>query len=116
LYNEIEIPKVELYRLEGGMILDYFHILGANVKALRTKRKLTQEQLADRCDLHRTYIGAIERGERNVSLKNIVILAQALDVTPAGLLTNQEKPGEYHYETDTSRIRTVDLSNDTRNL
>ena len=76
--------------MEGGMILDYFHILGANVKALRTKRKLTQEQLADRCDLHRTYIGAIERGERNVSLKNIVILAQALDVTPAGLLTNQE--------------------------
>ena len=74
--------------------MDYFHILGTNVKVLRTKRKLTQEQLADLCDLHRTYIGAIERGERNVSLKNIVLLARVLDVTPADLLTSPEKTGE----------------------
>lgn len=66
--------------------MDYFNILGANVRALRLKQKLTQEQLADRCDLHRTYIGAIERGDRNVSLKNIVILAQALNVEPFELL------------------------------
>lgn len=51
--------------------MDYFNILGANVRALRIERKLTQEQLADLCDLHRTYVGAIERGDRNVSLKNI---------------------------------------------
>lgn len=66
--------------------MDYFNILGANVRALRLKQKLTQEQLADRCDLHRTYVGAIERGDRNVSLKNIVILAQALNVEPFELL------------------------------
>lgn len=67
--------------------MDYFNILGANVRALRIKRKLTQEQLADLCDLHRTYIGAIERGDRNVSLKNIVIIAKALNVEPAELLS-----------------------------
>ena len=62
--------------------MDYFNILGANVRALRIERKLTQEQLAD----HRTYVGAIERGDRNVSLKNIVIIAQALNVEPSELL------------------------------
>ena len=66
--------------------MDYFNILGANVIALRIERKLTQEQLADLCDLHRTYVGAIERGDRNVSLKNIVIIAQALNVEPSELL------------------------------
>lgn len=75
------------YHFERGRHMDYFSILGANVRALRTKRKLTQEQLADFCDLHRTYVGAIERGDRNVSLKNIVIIAQALNVTPAELLS-----------------------------
>ena len=66
--------------------MDYFNILGDNVRALRIERKLTQEQLADLCDLHRTYVGAIERGDRNVSLKNIVIIAQALNVEPSELL------------------------------
>ncbi len=66
--------------------MDYFSILGANVRNLRLKRKLTQEKLAEICDLHRTYVGAIERGDRNVSLKNIVIIADALNVEPAELL------------------------------
>ena len=43
--------------------MDYFSILGANVRTFRISRKLTQEQLADLCDLHRTYVGAIERAE-----------------------------------------------------
>ena len=66
--------------------MDYFNILGANVRALRIERKLTQEQLADLCDLHRIYVGAIEHGDRNVSLKNIVRIAQALNVEPSQLL------------------------------
>lgn len=81
LYNE-----EYKYRSQGGRFMDYFNILGANVRALRIERKLTQEQLADLCDLHRTYVGAIERGDRNVSLKNIVIIAQALNVEPSELL------------------------------
>lgn len=66
--------------------MDYFIILGENIHNLRVERELTQEMLAERCDLHRTYIGAIERGERNVSLKNIVKIATALETTPSNLL------------------------------
>ncbi len=64
---------------------------GKRVRQLRQLRGFSQESLADACGLHRTYIGAIERGERNVSLLNIQRIATALDVAPAQLLlTNEE--------------------------
>jgi transcriptional regulator with XRE-family HTH domain len=47
---------------------------------------LSQEELADRAELHRTYVGGIERGERNVSLLNIDRLARALETSPSRLL------------------------------
>lgn len=53
---------------------------GERVRVLRKQRQLSQEALADLCELDRTYIGGIERGERNVSLKNIERLARALGV------------------------------------
>ncbi|MDI6772028.1 MAG: helix-turn-helix transcriptional regulator [bacterium] len=59
---------------------------GKRVRALRLKLGFSQEDLAEESGLHRTYIGAIERGERNVSLRNIVRLARALRTTPTGLL------------------------------
>jgi transcriptional regulator with XRE-family HTH domain len=59
---------------------------GARVRTLRKAKELSQEQLAERTGLHRTYIGGIERGERNVSLINIVRLANALEVSPSDLL------------------------------
>jgi transcriptional regulator with XRE-family HTH domain len=59
---------------------------GANLRALRELRKLSQEQLADSSDMHRTYLSGIERGIRNPSLHNILRLARALDVTLADLL------------------------------
>jgi transcriptional regulator with XRE-family HTH domain len=65
-------------------------LLGERVRELRFGLGLSQEKLADVCGLHRTYIGAIERGERNVSLRNIVRLAQALDTTPTSLLEGIE--------------------------
>jgi transcriptional regulator with XRE-family HTH domain len=61
-------------------------VFGENVRKRRRKLGLSQEELADRAELHRTYIGSIERGERNVSLENIVRLAAALEVKPAALL------------------------------
>ncbi len=61
-------------------------IFGENVRRRRRKLGLSQEELADRAELHRTYVGSIERGERNVSLENIVRLAAALEVKPGALL------------------------------
>jgi len=60
--------------------------LGANIRKYRDALGLSQEELADRCGLHRTYVGSVERGERNVSLENIVLLARALNEAPAALL------------------------------
>ena len=61
-------------------------IFGGRVRSLRAKRGMSQEQLADLADLDRTYISGIERGIRNVSLMNIVKIADALDINPSELL------------------------------
>jgi transcriptional regulator with XRE-family HTH domain len=60
--------------------------LGANIRECRMQRQFSQERLAELASLHRTYVGGIERGERNVSLLNIVRIARALDVAPERLL------------------------------
>jgi transcriptional regulator with XRE-family HTH domain len=60
--------------------------LGKTVRQKRLSLGLSQEALAERANLHWTYIGGIERGERNVSLINIVKIARALEVPPARLM------------------------------
>ena len=60
---------------------------GARVRALRVERGLSQEDLAQNAGLHRTYVGGIERGERNISLVNIEKLAIALDVSVESLMS-----------------------------
>ena len=54
---------------------------GGRIAELRRKRNLTQEELADRVDLHRTYIGYIEQGKRNPSVSNIHKIAKVLKVS-----------------------------------
>ena len=63
-------------------------IFGNTIRALRLSRGLSQEALADLCQLHRTYLGGIERGERNVSLKNILSIARALRIAPQELFSD----------------------------
>jgi transcriptional regulator with XRE-family HTH domain len=61
-------------------------LFGRRVRELRTASGLSQERLAEISNLHRNYIGGVERGERNIGLLNIVELAHALRVKPVKLL------------------------------
>lgn len=63
---------------------------GATIRHYRNLLKISQEQFADDCGFHRTYIGQIERGERNPSLKNIEIFAKTLKITLPELFTQCE--------------------------
>lgn len=62
------------------------HIFGANVRKARKQREWTQEELAEKAGLHRTYVGSVERGERNVSIDNMERLASALGATVKSLV------------------------------
>ncbi len=64
-------------------ILDRF---GKRVRELRTAKGFSQEAFADQCGLDRTYMGGIERGKRNVSLRNINLIARGLGVSLSELM------------------------------
>lgn len=61
---------------------------GKRIKELRAKRGITQEDLADKIDVDRSYIGFLERGERNPTLTKILKIAKALKVSASELLKN----------------------------
>ena len=65
-------------------------IISNNLKAFRTANNLSQEELAELCKLHRTYIGSIERCEKNLSLSSLEIIAEALGITVPELLTPRD--------------------------
>ncbi|MGH9794607.1 MAG: helix-turn-helix domain-containing protein [Candidatus Acidiferrales bacterium] len=64
-------------------------VVAQNVRLLRTGLGLSQEGLAEKCGLHRTYVGAIERGERNITLTTLSRLAEALGVAASALISSQ---------------------------
>jgi len=67
---------------------------GERIRALRLAKGLSQENLAFKAGVHRTYLGSIERGERNPSLRNITAIANALNITLSELFSFDEpKPG-----------------------
>jgi transcriptional regulator with XRE-family HTH domain len=64
-------------------------LVAAAVRRLRLDRGWSQEELAARADLHRTYVGSIERGQENVTLATLDKLAKALKVAPARLVSRE---------------------------
>lgn len=68
-------------------------LFASNLRRLRVATGFSQEALAERAGLHRTYVSSIERAERNVSLENILRLAEALAVDPRELLAPEKKSG-----------------------
>ena len=67
---------------------EFLREVGARLRARREGRGLTQAQLARQCCLHRTFIGSVERGERNVSVLNLRLIARTLRVPLAELLSD----------------------------
>jgi transcriptional regulator with XRE-family HTH domain len=63
---------------------------GDAIRAIRKEQRISQEAFALKCGLDRSYFGAVERGERNVSLTNILRIAEALEVRPAVLFDHAE--------------------------
>lgn len=63
-------------------------LLASNIRLIRQQKGISQEALAELCGLHRTYIGSVERGERNISIDNMERIAVALGV---GLITLLEE-------------------------
>jgi transcriptional regulator with XRE-family HTH domain len=61
--------------------------LGFRIRERRLAQNLTQAALAEQCGLHRTFVGSVERGERNVAVLSLRTIASALRTTPAALLT-----------------------------
>ncbi|MFN3462485.1 MAG: helix-turn-helix domain-containing protein [Terricaulis sp.] len=66
--------------------MDWKALVGANIRKLRVRRKLSQEQLAHDSEIDLTYLGGIERGKRNPSLLVLVRIADQLSVHPSKLL------------------------------
>lgn len=81
------MPRTELRKPTKGLR----KVLADNVRGFRQKRELSQEVLADLCGLHRTYVGSVERGERNVTLSTLEVFAKVLGVSVPDLLT----PGDH---------------------
>lgn len=69
---------------------ELLNILAENVRSFRRDRGISQEALGDMCSLHRTYVGSVERRERNVTLASLALLADALGVSVPELLTPRE--------------------------
>ena len=62
------------------------HQFGETIRQERLTQNISQEDLAEKCGLHRTYIGSVERGERNLAIENIVKISSALGLKASELL------------------------------
>ena len=72
---------------------NFLEQIGNRIRKLRIKADLSQEKLAFACNLDRTYIGSVERGERNISALNLRKIAKALKINPSDLLNINNEQG-----------------------
>jgi CheY-like chemotaxis protein/DNA-binding Xre family transcriptional regulator len=70
--------------------IDFKKMFGASVRGWRNQLGISQEELAERANLHRTYVSDVERGSRNISLENIEKLARALDISVSALFPERQ--------------------------
>ena len=75
-------------------------LFAQNMRRIRLGLEMTQERLAERAELHPNYISSVERGERNISIRNIERIAKALGVTMAELVSQPEIAAETKPATD----------------
>lgn len=70
--------------------MDKVKQFGDKVRRIRISKLMTQEQLAEEAGLHRTYIGSVERAEKNLTVKNVFKIAEALAIEPSELFTYED--------------------------
>lgn len=70
--------------------VDITQLFGEKVRSIRKEQQLSQDELAGQCGLHRTYVGAVERGERNITLINAEKIANALQVSLSKLVSRDD--------------------------
>lgn len=75
------------------LAVDELAAFGGAVRALRRRRGLTQERLSELSELDQTYLSGVERGRRNLGLRNVYRIARALGVAGSALLVEAEKIG-----------------------
>ena len=78
----------------GQRGLELRQVLAENIRAIRHQKRLSQEKLAEICGLHRTYVGSVERAERNVTLSTLEAFATALGVSVPDLLAKRDHHNE----------------------
>jgi transcriptional regulator with XRE-family HTH domain len=86
------MPPKEIRKPSGQLTA----VLADNLRDFRHARNISQEKLAELCGLHRTYIGSVERCERNVTLSTLEVFAAVLKTTVPDLLTSKEKSQREH--------------------
>ncbi len=85
-------PMIRTQRRKPSKTL--LEILSANLREYRRIRGFSQEELAEMCGLHRTYVGSVERQERNVTLSTLEALATALGISAPELLSPHSRKGK----------------------
>lgn len=77
--------------MDSAQESEFLKTLGKRIRQLRKERRLSQDRLALECDLTQTYLSQVERGERNVSVLTLQVLARAMDITLAQMFEGMGK-------------------------